>query len=268
MVLRVSIFGGLMILFLLWEQSFPRRDQGNLVKNRICNLSLSLINTLVALFIPINLAVLAQTAEHQGLLYRLNLPSPLHLLLSLLILDMIIYFQHLMFHSVPLLWQLHKVHHADRTLNVTSAVRFHPMEIILSVGIKVSAVLLLGVPAAGVLLFEILLNGCSLFNHSCIQIPVSLDRILRSFLVTPDMHRIHHSVRLRETNRNFGFCLTWWDYIFGTYRNDPVQDQRSFLLGLSSYNKGEERSLLTSLLMPFDGKAEAYSIKGMGKQGD
>ncbi|WP_168203496.1 sterol desaturase family protein [Oceanispirochaeta crateris] len=267
MVIRLIIFGGLLVLFVLWESFFPRRQQGTLLKNRICNLSLSLINSLIVFILPINIAVLAMNAGNRGFLYSLSLPFPVHLILSLLLLDMVIYFQHLMFHSVPLLWQLHKVHHADRTLNATSAVRFHPVEIFISLGIKVSAVLLIGVPASGVILFEIILNGCSLFNHSCIQIPLGADRVLRFFLVTPDMHRIHHSVRLRETNRNFGFCLTWWDFIFGTYRQNPVQDQKSFLLGLSGYTNGEDRSILKSLLMPFDGKAKSYSIKGMGKQG-
>ena len=273
-MIRLYIFLGLLILFLLWETVFPRRSQGRLLKNRACNLSLSLLNSLLMSLIPFSAAAAAVAAETAGaagsgagLLLSIKMHNGLRFVLSIVILDLVIYFQHLMFHSVPVFWQLHKVHHADSTLNVTSAIRFHPIEIALSLGIKIGTIFLFGISADAVFLFELLLNGCAMFNHACILLPPGTDRILRFFIVTPDMHRIHHSVRLRETNRNFGFCLSLWDHLFGTYRLNPVQEQTVFKLGISSYRNLEERSFIKCLLMPFDGKGQAYSIKGIGKQG-
>lgn len=276
-MIRLYIFLGLLLLFLLWESVFPRRSQGRLLKNRVCNLSLSALNSLIISLIPVSAAAMAEviggvgaagdSINGFGILLRLDMNNTVRFVLSIIILDLVIYFQHLVFHSIPLFWQVHKVHHADTTLNVTSAVRFHPIEIILSFGIKISTIILFGISAEAVLLFELLLNGCAMFNHACIKLPPGLDRIIRSFLVTPDMHRIHHSVRLRETNRNFGFCLSFWDRIFGTYRKDPIQDQTVFKLGMSCYRNLEEISIIKCLLMPFDRKGQAYSIKGIGKKG-
>ncbi len=267
-MIRFWFFSGLLILFVVWELLFPARKQGRLLKNRICNLSLSAVNTLLLSLLPFSAATAAEASGGGGLSGLAGVTGPAVFILTLLALDMVIYFQHLMFHTVPLFWQLHKVHHADSTINTTSAVRFHPVEIFLSMGIKVGVIFLIGAPPQAVLVFEILLNGCSLFNHACISIPPAADRLLRLILVTPDMHRVHHSVRLRETNRNFGFCLSWWDRLFGTYRQRTVQDPKTFRLGISCYLKGEERSLVNSLLMPFDGKGKAYSIQGIGKQGE
>ncbi len=264
-MIRLCFFSGLLVLFILWEVLFPARKQGRLLLNRVCNLSLSALNTLLLSLLPVSAAGAAQSFSGGGLFGYLGLQGGGVFVLSLLVLDLAVYFQHLMFHTVPLFWQLHKVHHADSTINTTSAVRFHPVEMILSLCIKVSVILLFGISPREVLVFEIILNGCSLFNHACIFLPGQVDRVLRFLIVTPDMHRIHHSVRLRETNRNFGFCLTWWDFLFGTYRDKAVQE--NFKLGISPYRHLEERSLVKSLLMPFDGKGKAYSIGGIGRHG-
>jgi sterol desaturase/sphingolipid hydroxylase (fatty acid hydroxylase superfamily) len=276
-MIRLYVFLGLLLLFLLWESIFPRRSQGRLLKNRVCNLSLSALNSLLLTLIPFSAAAAAEAAGAVGaagdsaagfaFILGIDMHKTVRFIFSIIILDLVIYFQHLIFHFVPLFWQLHKVHHADSTLNVTSAVRFHPIEIVLSLGIKIATIVLFGISAEAVLLFELLLNGCAMFNHACILLPPGTDRIIRYLFVTPDMHRIHHSVRLRETNRNFGFCISLWDRIFGTYRANPIQDQTIFKLGISSYRNLEERSIVKSLLMPFDGKGQAYSIKGMGKKG-
>lgn len=267
-MIRLYVFIGLLLFFLLWESVFPRRPQGRIIKNRVCNLSLSALNSLLLSLIPFSAAAVAEAgAGDFALLLSIDMHKTVRFVLSIIILDLVIYFQHLIFHFVPLFWQLHKVHHADSTLNVTSAVRFHPIEIVLSLGIKVAAIILFGISAEAVLLFELLLNGCAMFNHASILLPPGVDHIIRYFIVTPDMHRIHHSVRFRETNRNFGFCISLWDRIFGTYRENPVQDQTIFKLGISPYRNLEERSIIKSLLMPFDGKGQAYSIKGIGKKG-
>jgi sterol desaturase/sphingolipid hydroxylase (fatty acid hydroxylase superfamily) len=150
-------------------------------------------------------------------------------------LDLAIYQQYLMFHAVPLLWRLHMVHHADLDLDVTSGLRFHPLEIILSVFIKMAVVAVLGPPVAAVLLFEIMLNGTAMFNHAKICLPVRVDRWLRLLLVTPDMHRVHHSVIIRETNSYFGFSIPWWDRLFGTYRSQPARGHQNMTIGLSQY---------------------------------
>jgi len=267
MILRLSVFAGLLLLFLFWEKVLPRREQGDLRRNRITNLILSGVNSAVGAVVPVGAALIARSAEAggAGFLNRTGLPLPAEWVISLILLDLLIYLQHLMFHAVPLLWQLHKTHHADSDLNVTTAVRFHPVEILLSLLIKGGAVYVLGAPAGAVVLFEILLNGCSLFNHANMFIPFRADRLIRLVLVTPDMHRIHHSVRIRETDSNFGFCLTWWDRLLGTYRSDPAAPQESMTLGISCYRKKEERSAVKSLLMPFDGKGAVYSLKGIGR---
>ncbi|MEZ5394151.1 MAG: sterol desaturase family protein [Bryobacterales bacterium] len=174
--------------------------------------------------------------------------------------DLAIYFQHVMFHAVPLLWRLHRMHHADLEFDVTTGLRFHPIEILISMGIKLALVAALGPPALAVLTFEIILNATSMFNHGNVRIPARVDRVLRWLLVTPDMHRVHHSVLPNETNSNFGFNLPWWDRLLGTYCAQPRYGHERMTIGIDQYRKRSDLRLDRMLLQPFRGPAGIYSI--------
>ena len=171
--------------------------------------------------------------------------------LAILALDLAIYLQHVLFHAVPALWRLHRMHHADQDIDVTTGVRFHPIEILLSMGIKLGVVAALGTPAVAVLAFEILLNATSMFNHSNVRMPLWLDRALRWIVVTPDMHRVHHSIVVRETNSNFGFNLPWWDRLFGTYRDQPEAGHDAMTIGIQQFREPGEQRLDRMLTQPF-----------------
>jgi len=187
-------------------------------------------------------------------------------IIGILFLDMVIYLQHLMFHAVPLLWRLHMVHHADLDIDVTTGLRFHPIEIFISMGIKVAAVAVIGPPVIAVLAFEVLLNGTAMFNHGNVHMPGGLDRVLRLFVVTPDMHRVHHSVTIRETNSNFGFNFPWWDRIFGTYRAQPVAGHKGMTIGLAQFRDPKRLTLLHLLVLPFTGYPGSYAINKSGME--
>jgi sterol desaturase/sphingolipid hydroxylase (fatty acid hydroxylase superfamily) len=184
----------------------------------------------------------------------MDLPAWLAVLLAVIALDFVLYLQHVLFHALPFLWRLHRVHHADLDIDVTTGLRFHTLEIILSLGIKAAAIVLLGAPALAVLIFEVLLNATSMFNHANVKLPRWLDVILRLLLVTPDMHRVHHSADARETNSNFGFNLPWWDYLLGTYLAQPAKSHEEMTIGLAELRE-ESRAerLLWMLLLPFVG---------------
>jgi sterol desaturase/sphingolipid hydroxylase (fatty acid hydroxylase superfamily) len=239
----------------LWEILVPRRVR---VVPRLgrwfTNFGVIVVATLAAPWIFPLLAVgMADLAGDRGwgLLNNYPLPYPWALVLSVVLLDGVIYLQHVMFHFVPFLWRLHRVHHTDRDLDVTSALRFHPLEIWLSMGIKLAAVAVIGPSVTGVILFEIILNGTAMFNHSNVRIPLGLDRILRLIVVTPDMHRVHHSEQMKETNSNFGFNFPWWDRLFGTYRAQPEEGHEGMTIGLSDYPEAGQRGLLWALMLPF-----------------
>jgi sterol desaturase/sphingolipid hydroxylase (fatty acid hydroxylase superfamily) len=176
------------------------------------------------------------------------------------VLDLVIYLQHVLFHAVPALWRLHRMHHADLDFDVTTGLRFHPIEIVLSMGIKLAVVAVLGPPAAAVLVFEVILNGTAMFNHSNIRIPLGLDRILRWVVVTPDMHRVHHSVVPQETNSNFGFNLPWWDRLFGTYRAQPAEGHDGMTIGIELFRARRDLWLDRMLIQPLLGKVGNYPI--------
>jgi sterol desaturase/sphingolipid hydroxylase (fatty acid hydroxylase superfamily) len=178
-------------------------------------------------------------------------------------LDFAIYLQHVMFHAVPLLWRLHMVHHADLDIDATTGVRFHVLEILISMGIKMAAVVLLGAPALAVLIFEVLLNATSMFSHGNARMPAWLERLLRLFVVTPDMHRVHHSIHPNETNSNFGFNAPWWDYLFGTYKAQPADGHEGMTIGLEQF-RDERRAdrLHWMLLLPFVGRIGGYPVGG------
>jgi sterol desaturase/sphingolipid hydroxylase (fatty acid hydroxylase superfamily) len=191
-----------------------------------------------------------------GLLNNLDLAPAVSIVLSVLILDLAIYLQHVMFHAVPALWRLHMVHHADVDFDVTTGLRFHPLEIVLSMLIKLAAVALLGPPAVAVILFEVVLNATAIFNHGNVHLPTMVDRILRWIVVTPDMHRVHHSVKTLETNSNFGFNLPWWDRLLGTYRDQPEDGHEAMTIGLSQFQDRPRQSLHWLVAAPFIRRVE------------
>jgi len=236
-LLRLGCFSALLLLFMLAEQLWPRRRRRYSRWQRWpSNLGLVVLNSLLLkLTFPlaaIGLALWAQQAGW-GLLNQLPLPAAVSIALSVLLLDLLIYWQHRLFHRVPLLWRIHRVHHADPDYDVTTGSRFHPLEILLSMALKCLAVVLLGAPPAAVVLFELVLNGMAMFNHSNLHLPEKADRWLRRLLVTPDMHRVHHSILAREHHHNFGFNLALWDRLFGSYLAQPGAGHLNMAIGLA-----------------------------------
>jgi sterol desaturase/sphingolipid hydroxylase (fatty acid hydroxylase superfamily) len=256
-VIRLGCFGGVLLLMALWEALAPRR---RLTVRRplrwASNLGLVVIDTLAVRFlVPLGAVGAALLAEERGwgLFNLVSWPGWLAVVLSVLALDCLVYFQHVLFHAVPFLWRLHRVHHADLDFDATTGVRFHPLEILLSAGLKTGAALVLGAPALAVLLFEALLNTTSVFNHGNVRLPGWLDRALRWVVVTPEMHRVHHSADdPRETNSNFGFNLPWWDFLFRTYRPQPARGHEGMTVGLDQLRDERKADRLGwMLLLPF-----------------
>ena len=255
--IRAVFFLSVFFLIGFWELLARRRILTTSKKARwTANLGLTLLNPLlVQLIFPVlalNLAIMAEK-RGWGLLNNIDLPDWLDVVLGVVVLDLVIYLQHVMFHAVPLLWRLHMVHHADLDYDVTTGLRFHPIEIILSMGIKLAVVTVLGPPAMAVLFFEIILNSAAMFNHGNIQMPLTVDRVLRLFIVTPDMHRVHHSVIIRETNSNYGFNLPWWDHLFGTYCAQPVKGHEKMTIGLAQFRDPGRLTLPWLLILPVVG---------------
>lgn len=253
--IRGGTFIGVLLFVALWEVLQPRRK---LTTSRIIrwtgNLGITFLNGLLirSLFpiLAVGMAVYCQE-NSWGVLNLFQVNQGLAFLSSVILLDLTVYFQHVLFHFVPLLWRLHRMHHTDLDLDVTSGSRFHPIEIMLSMIIKLAAVMVIGPSPAAVVVFELLLNGTAMFNHGNIYIPLKLDRILRWFLVTPDMHRIHHSIIRRETNSNFGFCLSWWDRLMGTYSRDPKQGQENMKIGIEIFRNPKYLQPHWLLIQPF-----------------
>lgn len=263
--IRLVFFFGIFAVMALWEVLAPRRalTVGKAVR-WVNNLGLVALNTvLLRLLFPaaaVGMAVLAAD-RGWGLLNHYEIPPWLAIPLALIALDFAIWLQHVMVHAIPALWRLHRVHHADPDFDVTTGSRFHPVEIVLSMLIKLAAVALLGAPVIAVIVFEILLSATALFNHSNVRLPGKVDRVLRWFVVTPDMHRVHHSVDDDETNSNFGFNLPWWDRLFGTYRAQPRAGHAGMVIGICGYSQPRDVSWLPGLLMlPFRGKTDSYVI--------
>lgn len=263
-LIRMAFFLGVLVAMALWEVAAPRRRREipRLIRWSN-NLGLVVIDTLlVRLTFPIVAVGLAVTAEAQGwgLFNIFDVPFWLASVASLLALDLAIYIQHVMFHAVPALWRLHRVHHADLEFDVSTGLRFHPVEILLSMGIKLAVVVALGPPAVAVLVFEVLLNATAMFNHSNIRIPAAIDRVLRLVVVTPDMHRIHHSIQPSETNSNFGFNLPWWDRLLGTYRPQPREGHEAMTIGIEQFRTRRDLWLDRMLVQPLRGPASGYPI--------
>jgi sterol desaturase/sphingolipid hydroxylase (fatty acid hydroxylase superfamily) len=196
-----------------------------------------------------------------GLFNHFQVSNSLAVALSVVVMDFVIYLQHVMFHAIPIFWRIHRMHHADLDFDVTTGIRFHPFEIILSMLIKFAVVVVIGPPVLGVIMFEVILNATSMFNHGNVRMPLSIDRALRWFVVTPDMHRVHHSVEEHETNTNFGFNMPWWDRLLGTYRNQPRMGHEGMIIGLRDFQDTKHCVILPGMLaIPFVGKVTDYSI--------
>ena len=262
--IRLGAFIGVFTAMALWEAAAPRRPRSySRLARWPSNLAIVALNTvLLRILLPVTAVSLALLAAQRGwgLLNNLRLPWWSTVVVSVVLLDLATYLQHVMFHAVPALWRLHRMHHADLDIDVTTGARFHPIEIILSMLIKFGVVAALGASAVGVLIFEVLLNATSMFNHGNVHIPVGLDRWLRWFVVTPDMHRVHHSILVGETNSNFGFNLPWWDRLLGTYRDQPAAGHQGMTIGIEQFRDGRELWLDRMLLQPFRGPAGAYAI--------
>jgi sterol desaturase/sphingolipid hydroxylase (fatty acid hydroxylase superfamily) len=261
---RFGAFGGVFAVVALWELWAPRRRAAFRRLTRWPqNLGLLLVDIAVVRLLAPGAAIavaLAGETRGWGVLNSLSLPAPVTLLIAVVLLDLTIYFQHVMFHAVPTLWRLHRVHHADLDFDATTGVRFHPVEILISTGIKCAAVAAIGASALSVLVFEILLNATALFNHANASVPLSLERWLRRFVVTPDMHRVHHSVRYHESSSNFGFNLPWWDRIFGTYRAQPEAGHATMTIGVDAFRTPDELRLDRLLVQPFRDTPGQYPI--------
>jgi len=263
-VIRLGCFAGVLVVMAVWELAAPRRrlTVGKPLRWG-SNLGLVVLNTVaVRLLLPLGAIGVAVIAQERGwgLFNNLHVPAWLAVVLSVIALDLIIYIQHVLFHAVPILWRLHMVHHADLDFDVSTGLRFHTIEILLSMGIKYAAVVLLGAPALAVLIFEVLLNATSMFNHGNVRFPTWLDRIVRLFVVTPDMHRVHHSVVARETNSNFGFNMPWWDFLFGTYQSQPAAGHERMTIGLTQFRDERADHLHWMLALPFLGSVGNYPV--------
>ena len=264
LLIRFGFFFGILILMAAWELIAPRRQLQTPKSTRwFSNLGIVFIDTVALRLIPSFSAMsMAFFVERSGwgLLNNVSLTYWLKVAIGVVVLDLAIYLQHVVFHGLPILWRLHMMHHSDLDFDVTTGVRFHPIEIFLSMGIKMMVVFLVGISALGVLIFEVLLNATSLFNHGNVFLPVSADRVLRLFVVTPEMHRVHHSVIIRETNSNFGFNLPWWDRLFGTYKDQPSAGHIEMNIGLSHLRDSKRLTMLWLLVLPFTEKIGKYPM--------
>lgn len=265
---RLIAFSSIFAAMALFELLAPRRQQAVSRGRRWpSNLGIVALDTLfVRIIFPTTAVGVALVAESKGwgLFHVMALPAWAAVVLGVILLDLAIYLQHVLVHAVPALWRLHRMHHADLEFDVTTGARFHPFEILLSMVLKLMVITALGVPAVAVLVFEVLLNATAMFNHSNVRIPTRFDRVLRLIVVTPDMHRIHHSVVPKETNSNFGFNLPWWDRLFGTYRAEPAAGQMGMTIGLDQFRDPAEQRLDRMLTQPFRDGSDSYSM-GRGK---
>ncbi len=263
--IRLGFFFGVFAIMGLWEVLAPRRALTVSKAVRwTSNLGLVFLNSaILRLIFPMAAVGVAAFAAEQGwgLLNYFQLPFAFSVLLAIVALDFIIYLQHVLVHAVPALWRLHRVHHADLDYDVTTGARFHTLEIILSMLIKFATILVLGPPVVAVVIFEVVLNAMAMFNHSNVSLPPRLDRIVRWFVVTPDMHRVHHSVEDNEANSNFGFNLSIWDRLFGTYIVQPREGHDNMTIGIHGYRDPKQVNQLPGMLtLPFAGKITGYAI--------
>ena len=263
--IRLGVFFGVFVVMAVWELLAPRRPLTQSKPARwLNNIALVVLNTVVVriVFPTAAVGIAAYATEQQwGLFNLIDIPAWIAVACSVVLLDGVIYLQHIMFHAVPAFWRLHRVHHADMDFDVTTGSRFHTIEILLSMLIKFAVIILLGPPLVAVVIFEVLLNATAMFNHSNVRLPLPLDRLVRLFIVTPDMHRVHHSHLAHETNSNFGFNLSLWDRLFGTYRAQPDDGHDNMTIGIDTFRDSAQCIRLHRLLlMPFTGKVTEYAI--------
>jgi sterol desaturase/sphingolipid hydroxylase (fatty acid hydroxylase superfamily) len=261
---RLGAFATIFSAMAVWEILQERRELRTSKRSRwTANIGIIVTDSLVLrLVFPMGAIGIGYLAGDLGwgLFNAVSVPYWLAIVLSFIALDFVVWLQHVVFHAVPALWKVHMMHHADLDFDVTTGTRFHPIEMVISMGIKAAAILLLGAPVVAILIFEVLLNGTSMFNHANINIPKPVDRVLRLFVVTPDMHRVHHSVEPKETNTNFGFNLPWWDYLFGTYRDQPEAGHQGMNIGLKQLRDPDKNTYLHLLVLPFVDPAGEYDI--------
>lgn len=262
--IRLAAFLGVLAAMALWEVAAPRRRREiPRVIRWTNNLALVVVDTaILRLSFPILAVGLAVMAGERGwgLFNTLDVPAWVAFVVSMLLFDLAIYLQHVMFHAVPGLWRLHRMHHADLDFDATTGLRFHPVEILISMAIKLAVVAALGPPAAAVLLFEVILNATALFNHANIDLPRPVDRVLRLTVVTPDMHRVHHSSDPRETNSNYGFNLPWWDRLLGTYVAQPAKGHEAMEIGIEQFRTPRDLWLDRMLVQPVRGPASGHAL--------
>ena len=251
--LRLLVFLIILISMMLWELLSPRRKTQKRKIRWPSNLGIVVLNTLLLLLAPITVvgAALFSIFNRFGLFLWLELPLWPSIILSLLLLDLAIYWQHRLFHIIPQIWSIHRMHHTDTEFDVTTALRFHPIEIIISIAFKAVVIILLGAPLLAVIAFEIILNGTAMFNHGNIKLPAAVDRVLRWFIVTPDMHRVHHAIHSDEYNTNYGFNLSVWDRLFSSYTAQPKDGHREMQIGQHEYREQSEARLDKLLTQPF-----------------
>ena len=255
LIIRIFVFTGVLLIMLAWERMAPRQVPGPGTRlRRGNNLLLVLCNSILVRFLlPLTTVGVAEVTVYMrwGLLNRYSVDPPLDLIISLLVFDFILYAQHVLLHKIPVLWRLHQVHHIDQDLDVTTGLRLHPFEVALSTFIRLLVIMLLGAPAIAVMLFEVMLNASSMFNHGNVFVPTLADRWLRWFIVTPDMHRVHHSVYRDERDSNYGFNISWWDRLFGTYRAQPRDGCTQMRIGVSEFSGKITVNLMWLLFNPF-----------------
>ncbi len=264
MAIRLSFFFGVFATMAVWELIAPRRAlQQRKAVRWYSNLGIVVLNSVLARIVfplaPVAVAVVA-AERGWGVFNVADVAPGLAIVCAVVILDFAIYIQHVMVHAVPVLWRLHRMHHADLDFDVTTGARFHPVEIILSVAIKMAVIVLIGAPVVAVVIFEVVLNATAMFNHSNVNLALGLDRVLRLVVVTPDMHRVHHSVLPHETNSNFGFNLPWWDRLFGTYRAQPELGHEGMDIGIDLFRNPGELHIHKMLAQPFTGETGEYPI--------
>jgi sterol desaturase/sphingolipid hydroxylase (fatty acid hydroxylase superfamily) len=262
--LRLGSFLIVFALMAAWEHLAPRRKpQFSRGKRWPHNMALLVIDVAVLRLVAPGAAMavaIAGEVHGWGMLNAAHVPPWLGIPVAVVLLDFAIYFQHVTFHAVPALWRLHRVHHTDQDFDITTGTRFHPLEILISTGIKCAAVAAIGAPALAVLAFELLLNGTAVFNHSNARLPLAFDRVLRLFVVTPDMHRVHHSVLHNESSSNFGFNIPWWDRLFGTYLAKPAMGHEAMTIGVDAFRTPEDLRLDKLLIQPLLDTPGGYPI--------
>ena len=252
--LRGLIFIALLLFFIVLEYLLPKRSwkpQERFLSSATNLLLVASGSLAIRLVIPLTLVHFANSYQNFGLLHQLSFPLWIKVIVSVVLLDGIIYWQHRLFHEVPIFWRFHRMHHSDLAMGTTTAVRFHPIELVLSYCLKIIFLIVLGVDALSIIIFEIVLNGSSLWSHSNIRLPSWLDTGIRMLFVTPDMHLVHHSVHQHEHNSNYGFCLSIWDRLFGSYRQQPENGHKAMTIGLNRFRQPSDQTLWKLLAQPF-----------------